>query len=199
ESDRDLATEIWKVLYTSNIWQMSISSLSSQRESGLKPPKNKMVGKTTKEAESLYQEMIKKGGSLKNVEKQTDNPWSIDLSESEVTPEKESRALQEKATKTEVEEYNRLAKKYNNMPKDKLNVKKDEVIRFSFLYHKMTLEHRKQVEPFPIVEGFPGPPPSPPTPPALPTPNFEKDTRMPPLPAPAPPAPFSDPIQYIKA
>src|SRR5690606_3931766 len=45
ESDRDLATEIWKVLYTSNIWQMSISSLSSQRESGLKPPKNKMVGK----------------------------------------------------------------------------------------------------------------------------------------------------------
>lgn len=79
-----------------------------------------------------------------------------------VTEPVQTELQQEKATKAEIEEYNKLAKKYNNMPKDKLNVIKDEVIRFSFLYHKMTLEQRKNAEPFPKVEGFPGPPPAPP-------------------------------------
>tara|TARA_R110000850_G_scaffold271031_2_gene404623 strand:+ start:4552 stop:6330 length:1779 start_codon:yes stop_codon:yes gene_type:complete len=195
ESDRDLATEIWKVLYTSNIWQMSISSLSSQRESGLKPPTNKMVGKTTKEAESLYQEMIKKGSNVKNAEKQTNNPWSINLSKSEITPEKENTAHQEKATKAEVEEYNKLAKKYNSMSKDNMRIISAEVDRMTVIYNKMTPKQKENGEPFP---NFPPPPPAPPAPDAPDAPKVGKNPPLPPLPAP-PPAPLSDPIEYIKA
>lgn len=196
ESDRDLATEIWKVLYTSNIWQMSISSLSSQRESGLKPPKNKMVGKTTKEAESLYQEMIKKGGSLKNVEKQTNNPWSINLSKSEIIPEKENTAHQEKATKAEIEEYNTLAKKYNSMSKDNMMIVSNEVERMTAIYNKMTAKQKEKGEPFP---NFPPPPPAPPAPDAPNAQKVGKNPSLPLLPAIPPPAPLSDPIEYIKA
>lgn len=103
---------------------------------------------------------------------------------------------QEKATKAEVEEYNKLAKKYNSMSKDKMRINSEEVKRFSFLYHKMTLEQRKKAAPFPIVEGFPGPPPAPPAPDA---PKVGKKPPLPFLPATPPPAPMSDPIEYIKA
>lgn len=162
ESDRELAEEIWKVLYASNIWQMSISSLSAQREFGLKTPTNKMVGKTKVEAEILYQEMIKNRENKKDAEKQTDNPWSVDLSKSEIIIEKENKAHQKTATKAEIEEYNKLAKKYNTMSNDNLRINAEEVKRFSFLYHKMSLEQRKKAEPFPNVEGFPSAPPLPP-------------------------------------
>tara|TARA_R110002072_G_scaffold174802_9_gene330443 strand:+ start:736 stop:2382 length:1647 start_codon:yes stop_codon:yes gene_type:complete len=108
----------------------------------------------------------------------------------------QTKQQQEKATKAEVEEYNKLAKKYNSMSKDKMRIKSEEVKRFSFLYHKMTLEQRKKAAPFPIVEGFPGPPPAPPAPDA---PKVGKKPPLPFLPATPPPAPMSDPIEYIKA
>jgi len=82
----------------------------------------------------------------------------------------ESQQDQDKATKEEIEEYNALAKKYNAMSNDKMHILKDEIIRMSSIYHKMTLEQRKKAEPFPSVEGYPGPPPAPDTPPRVTTP-----------------------------
>ena len=80
----------------------------------------------------------------------------------------------EKATKAEIEEYNKLAKKYNNMSKENMRINAEEVKRFSFLYHKMTLEQREKAEPFPNVEGFPSAPPAPDAPIELDS-NLNKD------------------------
>jgi bla regulator protein BlaR1 len=89
---------------------------------------------------------------------------------------------QEKATKAEVEEYNKLAKKYNNMSKNNIRINAEEVKRYSFLYHKMTLEQRKKAEPFPSVEGFPSAPPAPDEP------KVGEETPVPPV----PPVPISN-------
>lgn len=65
-----------------------------------------------------------------------------------------------------------------------LRINAEEVKRFSLLYHKMTIEQRKNAEPFPNVEGFPSAPPAPDAPKTLnqsakppfpPTPNPNKE------------------------
>lgn len=122
---------------------------------------------------------------------------STEVIQKEVVTQKAQPELQqEKATKTEVEEYNKLAIKYNTMARDTMRIFSSEVDKMKFIYNKMTAGQKESAELFP---NLPAPPPSPPAPPTPSTPNFEKDTRMPPLPAPAPPAPLSDPIEYIKA
>lgn len=110
-----------------------------------------------------------------------------------ITEQAQSELKPEKATKAEVEEYNKLAKKYNSMDRNNMRILSAEVERINLIYSKMTAQQKESAEPFPSL---PEPPPAPPTPP---TPNIEKDTRLPPLPAPAPPAPLNDPIEYIKA
>jgi bla regulator protein BlaR1 len=57
----------------------------------------------------------------------------------------------------------------------------------SSLYHKMTLEQRKNAEPFPHVEGFPSAPQAPDAPPRVAAPPVPP---VPPVP-PTPPAPTS--------
>ncbi len=57
---------------------------------------------------------------------------------------------EEKATKAEVEEYNKLAKKFNGMSNENLWDSLEEIQRIKFLYQKMTLEQRKNVETFPV-------------------------------------------------
>ncbi|MDY7395878.1 M56 family metallopeptidase [Aureibaculum sp. 2210JD6-5] len=63
---------------------------------------------------------------------------------------------QDKATKEQVAEYNKLAKHYNNMPKNNMVVKLKDVERLNFIYNKMTLKQKENAEPFP---NFPPPPP----------------------------------------
>jgi hypothetical protein len=85
--------------------------------------------------------------------------------------------------KAQVEEYNRLAEKYNNRPKAEFQIKTSEVSRMRYLYNLMTEDQRREAQPLPQL---PPPPPAPPQATGAPAP--------PPAPA-ARPAP--DPAQLL--
>ena len=76
---------------------------------------------------------------------------------------------QQKATEAQVVEYNKLAKKYNNMSKDNMVIKRSDLERIKYLYDLMSVEQRKKVQPFP---SFPAPPPPVPDTPEAPKTNF---------------------------
>ena len=65
---------------------------------------------------------------------------------------------QQKATAAQVAEYNKLAKKYNSMPKDSMIIKSSDIKRLKYLYSIMSDKQRKKAEPFPNI-----PPPAPKT------------------------------------
>ena len=65
------------------------------------------------------------------------------------------------ATKSQIEEYNKLAKEYNAQPKDKRVVKKADLKRLEFLYNEMNDSQKKAALPFPEC------PPTPPLPPKV--------------------------------
>ncbi|WP_052184287.1 M56 family metallopeptidase [Psychroserpens sp. Hel_I_66] len=66
---------------------------------------------------------------------------------------------QEKATPQQLAEYNKLARHYNEQPKDKQIIKRKDVLRLEYLYKIMSEEQKKNAEPFP---NMPPPPPAPP-------------------------------------
>ncbi|MFC4723268.1 M56 family metallopeptidase [Geojedonia litorea] len=66
-----------------------------------------------------------------------------------------------KASPKEVEEYNTLARHYNNMPKDRMQIKKKDVERIEYLYGIMSKEQKATAEPFPSIKIPPPPPPAP--------------------------------------
>ena len=70
----------------------------------------------------------------------------------------QSKIEQQKATKAQIKEYNTLAKKYNNMSKDDMYVKKSDVERLKYIYSIMSETQKKDAEPFPNI---PPPPPAP--------------------------------------
>lgn len=102
------------------------------------------------------------------------------------------------ATRKEMKEYNTLAKKYNQMDRNHMVIKKGEVMRLKTIYGKMSKKQQADAEPFP---NFPPPPPAPgaPEPPKSPLGTKEimevapHKTNVPPAP-PAPPKP----IDHIK-
>ncbi len=65
---------------------------------------------------------------------------------------------QQSATREEMKEYNALAKKYNDMDRNHMIIKKKEVMRLKMIYDKMSKKQRADAEPFP---NFPPPPPAP--------------------------------------
>jgi biopolymer transport protein ExbD len=77
--------------------------------------------------------------------------------------------LQQKATKDQIAEYNKLAKKYNSMSKGNMVIKRSDLERIKYLYDLMSVEQRKKAQPFP---SFPAPPP--PAPDAPKTPEAPK-------------------------
>jgi len=109
-----------------------------------------------------------------------------------------------KATPAQIKEYNQLAKKYNNMPQDNMRINGKEITRMRYLYDLMTLDQRKNAEPYPNI------PPPPPPPDAPPVPNAEDapppievikgvndgDPNIPP-PPPPPPSPKVAPTPKI--
>lgn len=126
-----------------------------------------------------------------------------------------SELVQQKATKAEIEEYNKLAKKYNAVDIEERIIKKKDLERLETIYRKMTDEQKANAEPFP--ECLPPPPPKPPKAPKPPkVKKGEKSDIPPPPPAPkvsktpsaengnlymapeAPPAPIADPVEYVK-
>lgn len=103
-----------------------------------------------------------------------------------------------KATPEQIAEYNKLARKYNNMPKDNMRVKGKELTRMRYIYDLMTLEQRRNAEPFPSL---PPPPPAPdaPNPPkVIKGVNDSKSHLPPPPPPPAPKSPLDHVISMAK-
>ena len=118
----------------------------------------------------------------------------------------------EKATKAEIAEYNKLAKKYNAVAIEKRIISLEDLKVLETIYKKMTDAQKVDAEPFPECL----PPPSSKAPKAPEAPPVKGNTPPPPPPAPtipktpsadngnlymaaeAPPAPNSDPVEYIK-
>lgn len=99
----------------------------------------------------------------------------------------------EKATKAEITEYNKLAKKYNAIAIEKRKIPLEDLKVLESIYRKMTVEQKADAEPFPECVPPPPPPLAPKTPKA---PSLENGNIY--MVAEAPPAPNSDPVEYIK-
>lgn len=106
---------------------------------------------------------------------------------------------QTSATREEMKEYTRLAKKYNAMPKEERIVKLKDLKRLEYIYQKMSPKQKADAEPFP--ECIP-PPPPPPGEPDAPEPVKvikgvnDTDANIPPPPGP-PPYVSEAPIDHI--
>ena len=102
------------------------------------------------------------------------------------------------ATKEQLEEYNKLARKYNNQDKENRIILMKDLERLEYLYNLMTPEQKANAEPFPNI-----PPPPPPAPDKAPEPMRvkkgvnDKDPKAPP-PPPKAPKPVKDPIKTIE-
>ncbi len=75
---------------------------------------------------------------------------------------------QKSATREEMKTYNGLAKKYNEMDRNHMQIKMQDVLRLKNIYAKMSTKQREDAEPFP---DFPEPPPLPAAPKAPEAPN----------------------------
>lgn len=138
---------------------------------------------------------------------------SQEIVQKQVEKTKEAKEpIQQTASKAELAEYNKLAKKYNEMAQDNMVVKKKDLERLHYLYGLMTLEQKRVAEPYPNI-----PPPPPPAPEPPKVKKGERSNIPPPPPsatkapiapsaengnlymaAEAPPAPNADPVEYIK-
>ena len=94
-----------------------------------------------------------------------------------------------KATASEVEEYNTLARALNAKAPKYKSVRFGDFKRLHVLYRSMSLSQRRSAEPFPIMPEPPQPP-TPPSPPVPPSPPTAPGAPAPPAP-PAPPIPSS--------
>ncbi len=91
-----------------------------------------------------------------------------------------------------LEEYNRLARKYNVEPQDHTLIKSSELKRISYIYRQMTPAQREAAEPLPKFA-------TPPTPPEFstaPAPPSGSGQVDPPPPPPAPPS--LSPVEFIQ-
>ncbi|MCB0454859.1 MAG: M56 family metallopeptidase, partial [Aequorivita sp.] len=126
-----------------------------------------------------------------------------------------NKSKNKKVTKTEIAEYNKLAKKYNAVAIENRKIPLEDLKILETIYRKMTDEQKVNAEPFP--ECLPPSPPKPPKAPEAPkVKEGEKSDIPPPPPAPkiakapsaengnlymvpqAPPAPNPDPVEYVK-
>lgn len=69
--------------------------------------------------------------------------------------------FQEQATAEEVAEYNKLARHYNSLSKDRQIIRSKDIERLNTIYGKMSQEQKVNSKPFPNI---PPPPPAPPVP-----------------------------------
>ncbi|WP_437397270.1 M56 family metallopeptidase [Flagellimonas lutimaris] len=106
--------------------------------------------------------------------------------------------LQQSATREEMKEYNALARKYNDMDRNNMIIKKKEVMRLKVIYGKMSKKQRADAEPFP---NFPPAPPAPDAtkPPKAPSAVKKVKGTQPDLPpAPLVPPTPPTPMEHIK-
>lgn len=88
---------------------------------------------------------------------------------------------QEGATKKQIKEYNKLARKYNEMDPENRFIKKKDIDRMEYLYGLMTQAQKNRVESFPTL-----PPPPPPPPAKVKVRAIDGSTPTPPPPPPSP-------------
>jgi beta-lactamase regulating signal transducer with metallopeptidase domain len=81
-----------------------------------------------------------------------------------VGPEMEVKITGALATPEQVAEYNKLAKHYNSMSRNKMKIYKKDVERLEYLFSIMSEKQKNDAEPFP---DFPEPPPAPKAPKGL--------------------------------
>ncbi len=67
------------------------------------------------------------------------------------------KIIQQKATKAEIKEYNKLAKKYNALDIGKRIIEKKDLEYLNAIYNKMTDKQKAKAEPFPKVASTPSP------------------------------------------
>ncbi len=124
--------------------------------------------------------------------------------------EQAKRAL--KATPEQISEYNKLAKKYNAMDRNSMRILGKEITRLNYIYGLMTVDQKKNAEPYPNI---PPPPPAPEAPNAIKVLKGinDQDKNIPPPPPPPapkvikgvndqgknipPPPPVPNPIDHI--
>ena len=109
------------------------------------------------------------------------------VAENNTSPEKKSQEKIEKASKEQIGEYNKIAKKYNDMPQGKMDIINEDVKRIMYLYRIMSVKQRKNAEPLPV---FPPPPPSP---------NSQRVERTPPPNSNTPISPLVERIATVSA
>ena len=85
--------------------------------------------------------------------------------------------VQDGASRKEMAEYNKLAKKYNGMDSNHMKILKKDVDRLKYIFDLMSDQQRSDAEPFP---DFPEPPP----PPAAPNAKLGEASTIPPPPPP---------------
>ncbi|WP_051227713.1 M56 family metallopeptidase [Gillisia sp. JM1] len=96
-----------------------------------------------------------------------------------ITQPETSVLVQDIATKKMISEYNKLAKKYNALPKNERTISREELSLMVYIFDRMTKEQRERSEKFPeIIVPKNAPPP--------PMPTMENDLRgvIPPPPPP---------------
>ncbi|WP_420602922.1 M56 family metallopeptidase [Flagellimonas sp.] len=106
---------------------------------------------------------------------------------------------QQSASREQMAEYNKLAKHYNDMPKNNMRVYLKDANRLTYIYNLMSEKQRKDAEPFPNF-------PEPPTPPKVLRNQEVKEVPPPPVPpssdeiieVPAPPTPQEHVIKMAK-
>jgi hypothetical protein len=86
-------------------------------------------------------------------------------------PPPAKKQSQKKATPEQLAEYNKLAKKYNEQPKDKRVIRLKDIERLEYLYKIMSDEQKKNAEPFPDC-------PPPPAPPILSSEQLEEYNKL---------------------
>lgn len=163
EESITVAEEVREILQSCDVKNLTVIILKNERDAGLKhiPQNNPMTGKTVEEAEVLHQEHLKEVEKFEkaraNVKNDENNPWSVQVRE-EVGDEPTGKIVQQKATKAEIREYNKLAKKYNAFDIEKRIILKKDMERLKVIYSKMNAEQKAKAEPFP--KRIPPPPPN---------------------------------------
>ncbi|WP_420321477.1 M56 family metallopeptidase [Flagellimonas sp.] len=117
-----------------------------------------------------------------------------------------SQKQQQSATREQMAEYNKLAKHYNNMPRNKMRILLSDVERLTYIYNLMSEKQRQDAEPFPDFPDPPAPPKAPSNkvaPPSPPSKHNVVEVPPPPPPgshimeAPVPPVPPT-PLDHVK-
>ena len=91
------------------------------------------------------------------------------------------KPLQDGASRKLMAEYNKLAKYYNDMPRNKMNIKKKDVDRLEHIHSLMSEKQKADAEPFPDFPPMPSPPKAPKAPKAtktLKTPKAPKEPKV---------------------